>query len=115
MDKKVIMKQGLKAKFEQNSDLKEKLLKTVGSEIIERSTDDKYWSQLANGEGLYLYKLFVYIDKENCNKLCLWQFIVTTYLNRILSGIIWRIRDILNFKKVPKMDNFRGKFVNFLA
>ena len=52
MDKMAVMKQGLKAKFDQNSVPKQKLLNTVGSEIIERSTEDQYWSQLANGTGL---------------------------------------------------------------
>ena len=52
MDKKKVMKQGLKAKFEQNPFLKDKLLNTGGSEIIERSTNDMYWSQLADGSGL---------------------------------------------------------------
>ena len=52
MDKKGVMKKALKAKFEQNPLLKEKLLKTGRSEIIERSTNDQYWSQLASGSGL---------------------------------------------------------------
>ena len=47
-----VMKKALKAKFEQNLLLKEKLLKTGRSEIIERSTNDQYWSQLASGSGL---------------------------------------------------------------
>ena len=46
------MKKALKAKFEQNHLLRENILKTGRSEIIERSTNDQYWSQLANGSGL---------------------------------------------------------------
>ena len=60
------MKQGLKAKFEQNSVLKGKLLGTGGSEIIERSTDDMYWSQLASGTG-YNMKYILYIDNNVIN------------------------------------------------
>ena len=49
---RVIDEQGLKAKFEQNNDFKQKPFKTRRSEIIERSTHDQYWSQLANETGL---------------------------------------------------------------
>ncbi|KAI6657308.1 Riboflavin biosynthesis protein PYRR, chloroplastic-like [Oopsacas minuta] len=51
IDKKGIMKEALKAKFEQNIILKQKLLDTEGKDIIERAVDDSYWSQLASGTG----------------------------------------------------------------
>ncbi|KAI6657309.1 hypothetical protein LOD99_57 [Oopsacas minuta] len=51
LEKKGIMKEALKAKFEQNIILKQKLLDTEGKDIIERAVDDSYWSQLASGTG----------------------------------------------------------------
>ena len=50
-DKKSIMKEALRAKFEQNVVLRRKLLNTANRLIIEVSQDDTYWSQLADGSG----------------------------------------------------------------
>ena len=45
------MKKALRAKFEQNIVLKQKLLDTADADIVEVSVDDTYWSQLADGTG----------------------------------------------------------------
>ena len=46
-----IMYEGLRFKFSQNKDLKDKLLETGNRKIIEHTTKDKYWGDGGNGEG----------------------------------------------------------------
>ena len=54
LDKKDVMFNALKVKFE-NNPLKQKLLDTGNKEIVERSSFDSYWSQNTNGSG-YSFK-----------------------------------------------------------
>ena len=51
MDKKSVMKDGLRAKFEQNVELRQRLLDTGDIDIVEISHNDSYWSQLPDGTG----------------------------------------------------------------
>ena len=49
------MKEALRAKFEQNLVLKQKLLDTADKDIVELSNDDTYWSQLPDGTGRLIH------------------------------------------------------------
>ncbi|CAJ0846059.1 6236_t:CDS:2 [Entrophospora sp. SA101] len=50
--KELIMKKALKCKFSQFHYLRFKLLSTCGAEIIEHTSNDRYWGDGGNGEGL---------------------------------------------------------------
>lgn len=45
------MYEGLRHKFTQNKELKQKLLETGDRKIIEHTDRDKYWGDGGNGEG----------------------------------------------------------------
>jgi ribA/ribD-fused uncharacterized protein len=47
-----IMYEGLRAKFTQNEDIRQKLLETGDRKLIEHTDRDKYWGDGGNGEGL---------------------------------------------------------------
>ena len=63
--------------------------------------------KIAMNSFMNCYKILI---KDNQLKMIL--NIELCEFNRILPGRIW---DIFNFKKVPKFDNFRVKFVKFRA
>ncbi|HZS48306.1 MAG TPA: NADAR family protein [Blastocatellia bacterium] len=46
-----IMREGLRAKFNQHQDLQKILLETGDAEIIEHTTNDKYWGDGGDGSG----------------------------------------------------------------
>jgi ribA/ribD-fused uncharacterized protein len=46
-----IMKEAIRAKFTQHSDLKNKLLSTNGSILVEHTVNDKYWGDGGDGSG----------------------------------------------------------------
>lgn len=46
------MYEGLRAKFTQNEDIRQKLLETGDRKLIEHTDRDKYWGDGGNGEGL---------------------------------------------------------------
>ncbi len=45
------MYEGLRAKFSQNKELKDKLLATGQAKLVEHTDRDKYWGDGGNGEG----------------------------------------------------------------
>ena len=71
------MKLGLEAKFTQNSDLKEQLLKTGELFLVESPPHDRYW-----GSGLSLHH-------ENCLDMTKYEG------NNIMGTLLMQVRDNL--------------------
>lgn len=70
------MYEGLRAKFTQNEDIRQKLLETGDRKLIEHTDRDKYWGDGGNGEGLnklgiLLMKLRTELKEK---KWCMWSF-----------------------------------------
>ncbi len=64
------MEMGLRAKFSENSDLRDMLHATGMAKIVEHTNEDSYWGDGGDGSGHnYLGKLLMKVRRHNLNTI----------------------------------------------